>query len=555
MLVGYFVAIFFESSSEVGLESESFIIQTEDGVDISGTIYYPKDFDPNTKYPALLYSHGLTGNRYSDPVLRHNLINRGFVVVCSDSRGHGFSFGGLGVDPSRTPSQNHSLNMILDVDAALNYVLTKSYVDEDKIGIYGTSLGGGVMAYYSWFDSLRDTPLVKAVVVVSFVGQIMIDVGINETNPGNYLAIVGEKDEFYSAVEFEGTLKALTGNDNAKYNTLYGEFDEGTAREVFVIPGVGHLDSGALTTVNNETVKWFETIFFGTVSDTPLTSSPPIEAVFDSYKEFVHYFLKILIVYFIALAIFSNTDKKEDIEVSEDTKWKIKQNTPLYLFGLAAIAGGFSAIGLQYVMAIPKMGAPALFSILICTLIFTIIIFKLKNKDFKFSSIISDAKCDLKGNSKQIILLVVLSSFCLMSIDIFYYLWIGNFIRTINEVIPAFIMGAVLFFAYYFNQLFLFKKPKKARQSNEDINYGASFLNLAGGHLAVIFAFFLIMGLGFVNVLNTFILIPFLVFNVVAIAISIIIHGKTKSIFLSSLIPAIYMGWYLSVAFPTIVIF
>ena len=268
-----------------------------------------------------------------------------------------------------------------------------------------------------------------------------------------------------------------------------------------------------------------------------------------------YYFLKILFVYFVGYAIFSSSKKSEDIESLENLRWKIKHNNPFYLYLLASVAGGFAAVGMQFIMPIPKMGTPILFSILICTLILVIIFFKLKNKEFKFSSIISIARNEISQNYKKYVPMVVLSCFCLMSIDILYYLWIGNFIRTINEVITALIMGVILFFVYYFNQLFLFRKTKDSNEDSSEINYRASFLSVAGGHLIVCLMLIIVLMLGFTDVLNTFILIPWLFFNTVAVGLSIVIHRQTKSFFLSSLIPALYMGWYLSVAFPTLTIF
>lgn len=117
--------------------------------DIDGFLLKPADFDPNKRYPALVWVHGgpirqLRGSWHPSYSYAHfyavnqYLADQGYVVLSVNYRGgigYGkeFRFGlyrKMGVDD------------VLDVVNAGRYLKQLSYVDADKVGVYGLSYGG-----------------------------------------------------------------------------------------------------------------------------------------------------------------------------------------------------------------------------------------------------------------------------------------------------------------------------------------------------------------------------------------------------------------------------
>ncbi|OGB90279.1 peptidase S9 [candidate division WOR-1 bacterium RIFCSPHIGHO2_01_FULL_53_15] len=112
------------------------------GLKISGVMYVPKGEGP---FPVIVLGHG-----YIDPWVytvgrglrreQDYLARRGFVVVHPDYRNHGLS------DKDPASEMNFRLGYVEDVINAVEAVKTSgfSFIDTDKIGMLGHSLGGGI---------------------------------------------------------------------------------------------------------------------------------------------------------------------------------------------------------------------------------------------------------------------------------------------------------------------------------------------------------------------------------------------------------------------------
>jgi dipeptidyl-peptidase 4 len=117
-----------------------------DGTPLHGRLTLPPDFDPSKKYPAILGSvysnsvHNEWGGRVYHPTwgLDQFLAQQGYVVMnvdISGSSGYGKVFrqriredyGGVDVD---------------DLYSATRYLIGQGFVDEKRIGIWGSSYGG-----------------------------------------------------------------------------------------------------------------------------------------------------------------------------------------------------------------------------------------------------------------------------------------------------------------------------------------------------------------------------------------------------------------------------
>ena len=128
---------------------ELFQLTTSENVTLNGWLVKPRDFDPNRKYPVVMYQYGGPGsqqvlNRWgvgmcgSGAVLEQLMAQRGYVVCCVDGRGTG----GRGADFEKcTYLRLGELEARDQVEAAL-WLGRQTWADKERIGIWGWSYGG-----------------------------------------------------------------------------------------------------------------------------------------------------------------------------------------------------------------------------------------------------------------------------------------------------------------------------------------------------------------------------------------------------------------------------
>jgi alpha-beta hydrolase superfamily lysophospholipase len=106
-----------------------------DGVRLVGDVYAPPgDGQPR---PAVVTCHGFGGiKQFYLADIAAELSRHGFVTLAFDYRG----FGGSEGERHRL----RPLEQVADVLAAITYLGTRAEVDAGRIGVYGTSFGGGI---------------------------------------------------------------------------------------------------------------------------------------------------------------------------------------------------------------------------------------------------------------------------------------------------------------------------------------------------------------------------------------------------------------------------
>ena len=126
------------------------IFQASDGVTVHGQLFAPPDLSENDKRPALLYLHGgpirqmLLGWHYrgyyaNAYAMNQYLSSQGYVVLAVNFRagiGYGRDFR---LVPDHGP---RGASEYKDVLAAADYLKSLSYVDDERIGLWGGSYGG-----------------------------------------------------------------------------------------------------------------------------------------------------------------------------------------------------------------------------------------------------------------------------------------------------------------------------------------------------------------------------------------------------------------------------
>ena len=149
---------------------ETFSFTTSEGVKLDGWMVKPKDFDTNKKYPVILFQYSGPGSQQvidawnagsmgNGGAFDYYLAQQGFIVVCVDGRGTG----GRGAAFEKcTYLRIGGLEPRDQVETAL-WLVKQSYIDKERIGIWGWSFGG----FNTLMSMSEGRPVFKAGVAVA----------------------------------------------------------------------------------------------------------------------------------------------------------------------------------------------------------------------------------------------------------------------------------------------------------------------------------------------------------------------------------------------------
>jgi cephalosporin-C deacetylase-like acetyl esterase len=164
-----------------GYRIEKITFQTRPGIRMTANAYVP---DRKGKHPAILMVHGHWRGAKQDPVVQARCIGAaklGFFVLCVDAFGAGErgidtklgEYHGEMVAATLLPSGLTLAGLqVWENMRAVDYLLTRSEVDGDRIGITGASGGGNQTMYAGALDERF-----KAVVPVCSVGNYQAYLG------------------------------------------------------------------------------------------------------------------------------------------------------------------------------------------------------------------------------------------------------------------------------------------------------------------------------------------------------------------------------------------
>ena len=117
-------------------------VPTSDGKMMTSWVILPPDFDPEKKYPAILYCQGgpqsavsqFWSYRWNFMIMAAN----GYVVIAPNRRG----VPGFGTEWNRQISGDYGGQNMKDYLSAADYIASQPYVDEKKLAAVGASYGG-----------------------------------------------------------------------------------------------------------------------------------------------------------------------------------------------------------------------------------------------------------------------------------------------------------------------------------------------------------------------------------------------------------------------------
>ncbi|WP_231561326.1 S9 family peptidase [Sphingobacterium sp. T2] len=116
--------------------------KASDGADLFSWVIYPPDFDPNKKYPTLLFCQGgpqsATTQGYSFRWNFQLMASQGYIVILPNRRG----MPGWGVKWNHDISKDWGGQAVRDYIAAIDDFKKEPYVDSERIGAIGASYGG-----------------------------------------------------------------------------------------------------------------------------------------------------------------------------------------------------------------------------------------------------------------------------------------------------------------------------------------------------------------------------------------------------------------------------
>ncbi len=131
---------------QYGIEgAEFFKFRTSEKVELNGWMIKPPNFDKNKKYPVFMYVYGGPGSQTvtnswgsTNFIWFNMLAQKGYIVVSVDNRGTG----SRGEEFKKMTYLQLGKYETMDQIEAAKYLGGLSYVDKDRIGIFGWSYGG-----------------------------------------------------------------------------------------------------------------------------------------------------------------------------------------------------------------------------------------------------------------------------------------------------------------------------------------------------------------------------------------------------------------------------
>ncbi len=140
-----------------------------DGTRLAGDLTYPADFSADQKYPCIVMCHGWGGVKsHLNAQIGPRFAKAGYVVFTFDYRGWGASNSRLVVDgdlpkpdaDGKVSVTARAFRQIVDprdqqedIDAAISFVEGEPMVDAERIGLWGSSFGGGHVIWRAARDS------------------------------------------------------------------------------------------------------------------------------------------------------------------------------------------------------------------------------------------------------------------------------------------------------------------------------------------------------------------------------------------------------------------
>lgn len=115
-------------------------------INMAGNLFFPPNFDDSVRYPAIVMVHPSGGvKEQTAGIYAEKLANHGFITLAYDAAYQGESTG----EPRQL--ENPYIR-VEDISAAIDYLVTLGFVNDQRIGIMGICAGGGYAIHAAMAD-------------------------------------------------------------------------------------------------------------------------------------------------------------------------------------------------------------------------------------------------------------------------------------------------------------------------------------------------------------------------------------------------------------------
>jgi pimeloyl-ACP methyl ester carboxylesterase len=193
------------------------------------TIISPAGITPASR-PTVLIAHGFAGSSVLMRGFELTLAHAGFTTISWDFEGHG-------TNPHPFSLSASSTDLLHDAESALSEAATTGRIDILHVAILGHSMGSGVALSYGVAH-----PATYATIAISPVPQ-----PVTQSLPHNLLLMAGSLEpQFVSNAE---QILAMAGGES-------GSLQDGTARQLVIIPDVEHISILFSRTAQSASRDW-----------------------------------------------------------------------------------------------------------------------------------------------------------------------------------------------------------------------------------------------------------------------------------------------------------
>ncbi|MBW2622809.1 MAG: alpha/beta fold hydrolase [Deltaproteobacteria bacterium] len=156
-------------TSQAHAEVESRAVDIwSNGIRLSGDLWYPSDLKKGEKLPAIILCNGWSGTRkFTNRLAAPDFAKAGYVVLSFDYKGWGDSNSRLVVQGKMPKPDSEGMVAVTakairgvvdaadhreDIISAIDFMYGEPMVDNKRIGLWGTSMGGGHALYVTAHD-------------------------------------------------------------------------------------------------------------------------------------------------------------------------------------------------------------------------------------------------------------------------------------------------------------------------------------------------------------------------------------------------------------------
>ena len=201
--------------------------------------------------PVVLIAHGFAGSQQLMQPFALTLARNGYIAVTFDYPGHGRNTAPLRGGLAEPLASQRTLLASMDQMAAFVRGLPGS---DGRSAVLGHSMASDIVVRHA-----QAHPEMQATVGVSlFAPSISADTPAD--SPRNLLVIVGALEPALLAREALRVVGRVAGAD-VQLDTLYGRFEDGTARRATLSPGVEHIGVLYSAHTQAQTLAWLNTAF------------------------------------------------------------------------------------------------------------------------------------------------------------------------------------------------------------------------------------------------------------------------------------------------------